>query len=53
MPCEICKTNVVRSYTHSRNTYHLKELKKKFMEYKKNNNSPYEPPKLNIPAWAL
>ena len=35
MPCEICGTNVVRSYSHSRNAYHRKLLFDKMREKKK------------------
>ena len=52
--CNLCKNSKVRNYTHSRTSYHLKQLKKLFKQYKKNNNAPWDKPIINkIPKWAL
>lgn len=52
--CDLCKNKFNRTYTHSRNPYHLKQLKKLFKEYKKNNNAPWDKPIINIiPKYAL
>ena len=51
--CDLCKNSKVRNYTHSRNSHHLKQLKKLFKEYNKN-GFPWEEKQINIiPKWAL
>ena len=51
--CNLCGNKFNRTYTHSRNPYHLKQLKKLFREYKKI-GYPWEKPVINvIPQWAL
>ena len=35
MPCELCRTNATRDWTHARSPGHLKKLKQLFKKIKK------------------